>query len=116
MIHEYAEAVPDDYKVSVPAVHAYVRYPVCPKCGGTLGAGLFIVRRLLLAFGRCAQQYAWCRGDQNSQVQMPTIDIVTGQLGTVPMSIPCFGVYKEHIHCTCGRCGFMWLMDCKGGE
>lgn len=114
MIVEHHEDIPDEYRVSVPTVHPWTAYPVCEKCGGSLGAGLPVVRRLMAAFGRSAQSYGYCKGDQNSQVQVPAMNIATGNLGVMPVNVPCFGVYKEHLHCKCGWCGFDWLMEVKG--
>ena len=114
MIREYADHIPEDYRVSVPVVHPWTRYPECRACGHVLGAHIWGIRRLFWAKGNAAQSYAYCRGDHNSQEQVPTINIATGQFGTAPVNVPCFGIIEEHIHLGCGRCGFDWLMACKG--
>ena len=113
MIREYAENIPDDFTVSVPVVKPWVPFPVCEKCGGILGAGIPILRRLMAAWGRCGQSYAFCKGDHNSQVQMPTMNLMTGEMGSTPVKVPCFGIIEPHLHIACGRCQFSWLMSCK---
>ena len=113
MIFEHHEDIPDEFRVSVQPVHPWTRYPECPKCGHTLGAHIWGIRRLFWAKGNAAQNYAWCKGDRNSQAHMPTINIATGEVGTAPVNVPCFGIIEEHLHLRCGRCGFEWLMDCK---
>ena len=115
MIREHHQDIPDDFRVSVPTVHPWARFPECTKCGASIGHGVRFVGVLLAAWGRSAQSYAYCKGDQNSQVQMPTLNVQTGELGTRPLAIPCFGIVEEHLHIHCGRCGFDWLMQCKGG-
>jgi len=44
------------------------------------------------------------------------MNILNGQMGVLPVNVPCFGIFHEHIHLTCGRCRFDWLMNCKGGK
>jgi hypothetical protein len=116
MIHEYSESIPEDFKVSVAAVHPFTNYPVCPKCGYNLGAGIKPFAIFKLAQGECACGYAYCAGGLNSQAQMPTLNIATGQLGTAPVNVPCFGIFTEHLHMSCNRCRFNWLMAVKGGK
>ena len=116
MIHEHHEDIPDEFRVSVQPVHPFTDYPTCPKCNGSLGAHIPILRRLFAAWGRAAQNMAYCKGSQNSEVHVPTINILNGQMGVSPVNVPCFGIFHEHIHLTCGRCRFDWLMNCKGGK
>ena len=116
MIQEYAESIPDDFKVSVATVHPFTNFPTCPKCNGSLGAHIPILRRLFAAWGRAAQNLAYCRGSQNSQVHVPTMNLLNGQMGVSPVNVPCFGIFEEHLHVTCAKCQFAWLMSCKGGK
>ncbi len=113
MIHEYAESIPDEFKVSVQPVYPFTNYPTCPKCNHNLGAQIWGVRRLLWAKGNAAQNYAFCKGSQREQVTVPTMNILNGEMGVAPVNVPCFGIFHEHLHLTCGRCRFDWLMACK---
>ena len=113
MIQEHHEHIPDDYMVSVQPVHPWTRYPECPKCGHSLGAKVPVLRRLYLAHGAASQGYAYCKGDQNSQAQMPTLNLTNGEVGVRSINVPCFGIIHEHLHLTCARCRFDWLMECK---
>jgi len=116
MIQEHHDHIDDDFRVSVPVVHPWTRYPVCQKCNASIGDGVRILRRLLAAWGRCSHNTAWCRGDQNSQVKVPTLNIGTGEMGFGSVQVPCFGIVDEHLHIKCARCGFDWLMAVKGGK
>lgn len=114
MIYETHQ--PDLETLSLPAVAAWVRFPACPKCGHALGAGHWLLALWAAARGESAQNYAYCQGNQNSSMQVPGIAIGEHGPSMALQSIPvaCFGVYEEHLHCRCGRCGFQWLMGVKG--
>lgn len=116
MIREHHHPVPEESTVSLPSVVPWTRLPSCPKCGGSLGNGLWIVGLILASLGRSSQNYAYCRGDCNSTVQMPGLNIATGEMGPMEMKTACFGVFHEHLHLACGRCRFAWLMATKGGK
>lgn len=116
MIQEYADAVPDDFKVSVLAVHSFTYYPTCAKCGLTLGAHPWGLRRILMAKDKGAHNYFYCRGDLNSTSK--AIGMQFGaegpQIVAQDFPVACFGIIHEHIHLNCTRCGFNWLMAVKG--
>ena len=116
MIYENHEQIDEDFKVSVQIVHPFTAYPTCPKCNGSLGAHVPILRRIMAAWGRAAQGLAYCRGSQNSPVHVPTMNLLNGQMGVSPVNVPCFGIFEEHLHVTCAKCQFQWLMNCKGGK
>ena len=115
MIQEHHEAIPEDYKVSAPTVAPWARFPRCTKCDYCLGAGVWLWGLWRLARGDSAQHYAYCPGDKNSTAQGLGLNLQTGEMVPMDRRVPCFGVFHEHIHCDCGRCGFAWLMACKGG-
>ena len=116
MIQEYAESIPDDFKVSVATVYPWVRFPTCPKCDFSLALGVPLIRLIVLANGSLAQSYAYCAGDQDSQIRVPTLNISTGEQGIGGVKVPCFGIVHEHLHLKCARCSFRWLMNVKGGK
>jgi len=116
MITEHHEHIPDDYMVSVQPVRPWTRYPECPKCGGSLGYGVRVVGVLLGALGRCAQNYVYCKGDQNSTAMVPAFDPAKQEINFAHIKIPCFGIIQEHLHLSCSRCSFQWLMECKTGK
>jgi hypothetical protein len=107
---------PGEDSIALPTVQAYARFPICPKCGYQLGAGIRFMALWRLAKGENAQRYLYCKGDCNSTVQVPGLNLQTGEMRGIDMPIPCFGVFQEHLHCACGRCGFGWLMDVKGSK
>jgi hypothetical protein len=116
MITEHHEHIPDDFRVSVAEVSPWSRFPACPKCGYALGAGYRFLRCLAAVLGLNAQTYAYCKGDQNSTVRQPALNLATGELGAHEIRVPCFGLIDEHLHLKCGRCDFRWLMQCKPGS
>ncbi len=116
MIHEHHQHIPEEYKVSAPTVAPWTRFPVCPKCAHTVGAGIFLLALWHSSQGECAQNFIYCPGDHNSTVQAANINPFTGEVKPTEIKIPCFGVFTEHLHLGCGRCKFTWLMACKGGK
>jgi hypothetical protein len=114
MIHEHHAPVAEETSVRLPEVKPWVRFPVCPKCGGSLGAGIWLLALWRSSRGESAQSYVYCKGDCNSTVQVPGLNVQTGQMGPLELKVPCFGIFSEHIHVECGRCHFAWLMACKG--
>ena len=116
MIREYQEHIPDNFTVSAPAVVPWTRFPSCPKCGHTMGAGIWLLAVWRAARGECAQNYVYCAGDQNSTLKVPGLNLETGGMKVMDIRVPCFGVFTEHLHLGCGRCRFGWLMACKGGK
>lgn len=110
------EAYAPPFSLSLPAVVPWTRYPVCPKCAHSLGAGVWGLRRLFAAKGDAAQNDTWCRGDHNSTVQVPGMHFGSegAQMRMADVPVTCFGVIDEHLHLRCGRCSFSWLMSVKG--
>src|SRR5271166_1738692 len=113
MIVEHHPPDPDHIRVAI--VLPWSRYPACVKCGHQLGNGMLLFRAWTLAKGESAQKYSYCAGDQNSTVPVPGMHIEDGQATPKFVDVPvhCFGVYQEHLHLRCGRCGWQWLMAVK---
>lgn len=118
MIQEHHDHIDDEFRVSVPVVHPWTPYPVCRACGHVLGAHLWGIRRFFWAKGNAAQNYAYCKGSHNSTFQAAGLRIGTEGPQIVQQDLPvtCFGIFDEHLHLACGRCGFVWLMAVKGGK
>ena len=107
--------IQEDTMVRVARVVPWTKYPECPKCGSSLGAGNWLLRLLYAAKGNAAQNYVYCQGDQNSTVQVAGMEFRPDgpRLSVQECAVHCFGVYEEHIHLACGRCQWKWLMAVK---
>lgn len=114
MIREHHENIPDDYRVAAPAVLPWVRFPACQKCGHTLGAGIPLLALLCQAKGEAAQNYTYCLGDQNSTVPVTSLNPATGEIRPAMVQTACFGIFHDHLHLACSRCGYRWLMAVRG--
>lgn len=114
-VYPFRAPVPNDETIiSAPKVLPWTRFPECPKCGGSLGAGIRLAAIWRALHGECAQAYSYCAGDQNSTVRVPGLNMTTGEMGSMDIKTACFGVFHEHLHLRCGRCSFAWLMAVKG--
>jgi hypothetical protein len=113
MIREHHS--PDADHIALPLLMPWMRYPVCEKCGYQLGNGMLLLRALALAKGKSSQAYCYCAGDMNSTIPVPGMHIERGEATPKMVDVPvhCFGVYQEHLHLRCGRCGWQWLMAVK---
>ena len=111
MIQEHHEDIPEGYRVSAPVVLPWAEYPECPKCAH--GLKPLFLRWWMVARGKQAQELAYCRGDLNSTMRVPAMNLAEMQFAMVEQKIPCFGVFDEHFHVTCGRCSYRWLMQCR---
>ena len=112
--------IEEETMIKLPYVSAWSRFPVCPKCASTLGAGIWLLAMYRQSKGESSVRYAWCKGDQNSTVAVPGMSFGEDgpRMDVANVNVPCFGViYEEHLHLvTCGRCNYAWLMDVKHGK
>jgi len=98
--HEEQEMV----VVTVPEVKPFSRRPECAKCGSQVS---FIGD--LLPFGYSFATYQYCPGNLDSKVKVRRF-----LQPEVEMETSCFGIYEEHLHLRCNRCGYHSLMSTKG--
>lgn len=93
---------------AVPAVLPYCSFPACPKCGHRDR----ITPLLLWSGGSTGFDWGYCPGGRDEKTQVQVIPgLVTAEQRTV-----CFGVFVEHLHMRCRRCGFFFLQaTAKGG-
>ena len=87
---------------AVPTVNPYRACPLCPKCGHKDRiTGLY-----LWSGGSTGFDWAFCPGARDEKT---TIQVIPGLVSTEQRTV-CFGVFVEHLHMRCRRCGFFFLM------
>jgi hypothetical protein len=104
----------DEQRISVQPLAPWARFPVCPKCGYSLGAGYWLTAVWRLTKGECAQRMQFCVGGMDSQMSIPGFNIEKMEPAVAQVPTLCFGIFHEHLHMQCGRCSYRWLMAVKG--
>jgi hypothetical protein len=95
-----------DLEITVMPVHRYEARPACEKCG--LRVTLVDEIRQV---GASAATWVYCKGSMDSTVEVNRLLV-----GKTEVKTSCFGVFVEHLHLSCHRCGWHWLMATKGGK
>lgn len=90
---------------AVPEVRAFAAKPACPKCGHRDR----LTGMQLWSGGCTGFDWHFCAGscDERSQVQ-----VIPGVIQTEVRN-HCFGIFAEHLHLRCRRCGFHFLMQTR---
>lgn len=89
-----------DLQMKVMAVKPFERRPRCEKCGLRV-----TLLDKLRSGGVAGANYTYCQGSLDSTA---TVHLPFG--GKTELSTTCFGVFEEHLHLTCHRCGHHSLM------
>ena len=98
-------AIPESETIiRVPKVFAYSATPSCVKCGHSASWPL---RLALFLLGRGVHSYAYCPGDRNSK------EVYSGGMFQIESPNTCFGIIPEHLHVSCGRCRYSWIMEVR---
>lgn len=95
-----------DLDLTVMPLHRYHPRPACEKCG--LRVTLWDAIR---SGGTSASNWVYCKGSLDSTVEVTPLFQKTREV-----KVPCFGVFVEHLHLTCNRCNWSWLMATKGNK
>jgi hypothetical protein len=90
----------------VMVVSPFERRPRCAKCGHRVTWLDRLRAGVVSAFN-----YTYCEGSLDS-----TVNIRTPFGGRAELSTTCFGVFEEHLHLTCHRCGHHTLMATVKGK
>jgi hypothetical protein len=90
--------------LKVMEIKPYEWRPMCEKCGLQVNR----MDQLFRTSGVASADYTYCEGSLDSKVN---VNLPFG--GKAEMSTTCFGVFEEHLHLKCRRCGFHWLMATK---
>lgn len=93
----------DRQLAAVPVVLPYAAKPACPKCGARdriTANGLW--------HGSCSGfDWGFCPGSRNEKTPIQVVPgVVVGEQRTA-----CFGIFQEHLHMRCRRCGFSFLQE-----
>lgn len=95
-----------DLQMKVMAVKPYEQRPTCEKCGLRV-----TVLDRLRSGGIAGANYHYCPGSLDS-----TVNVHLPFGGKTEMSTSCFGIFEEHLHLTCHRCGHHSLMATMKGK
>jgi len=96
-------ADPGDIRVSAPALLPFRVNPSCPKCGVHVPALSFLMNP-----GLATADLMYCVGSKNEKEDVHT------PIGCCTVETGCFGLFAEHLHLRCRRCGFKWLSHTRG--
>lgn len=100
-------AADTDLKMEVMELKPFEAWPTCQKCG----LHVTLMDRVRSSNGVASANYSYCAGSLDS-----TVNVSLPFGGKAEMSTSCFGVFEEHLHLTCNRCGFRWLMATRKGK
>lgn len=101
------ETVTDDaIEMKVMPLHPFENRPTCEKCGLHIN-----IADMIRYSGTSSAKWTYCEGSLDS-----TIEISGLFQKPRDVKVPCFGVFVEHLHLTCNRCNWSWLMATKGNK